>query len=77
MRLILAFLASAHDAVHSQQAIYQRNQPPHVSEPRGPLQESMVEKGVAGEDVQFLAGVLNPDPEARVTVREILESGYL
>jgi hypothetical protein len=37
----------------------------------------MVEKGVAGEDVQFLAGVLNPDPEARVTVREILESGYL
>jgi hypothetical protein len=38
---------------------------------------SMVEKGVAGEDVQFLAGVLNPDPEARLTVREILESGYL
>lgn len=38
---------------------------------------SMVEKGVAGEDIQFLVGVLNPDPNARLTVREILESGYL
>ncbi|RMJ27388.1 STYKc [Aspergillus sp. HF37] len=42
---------------------------------------SMVEKGVASEDsIQFLAGVLNPDPGARLTVREILEileSGYL
>ncbi|KAK2768252.1 hypothetical protein FQN54_000104 [Arachnomyces sp. PD_36] len=38
---------------------------------------TMVEKGVAGEDIQFLAGVLNPDPDARLTVREILESGYL
>ncbi|PYI07207.1 kinase-like protein [Aspergillus sclerotiicarbonarius CBS 121057] len=38
---------------------------------------TMVEMGVAGEDVQFLVEVLNPDPEARITVREILESGYL
>jgi hypothetical protein len=38
---------------------------------------SMVEKGVLGEDIQFLVGVLNPDPNARLTVREILESGYL
>ncbi|KKZ66080.1 hypothetical protein EMCG_08145 [[Emmonsia] crescens] len=37
----------------------------------------MVEKGVAGEDIQFLVGVLNPDPNARLTVPEILESGYL
>ncbi|KAI1913243.1 hypothetical protein LOZ12_001422 [Ophidiomyces ophidiicola] len=37
----------------------------------------MVEKGVAGEDIQFLVEVLNPDPNARLTVREILESGYL
>ncbi|KAK2764817.1 hypothetical protein FQN53_006945 [Emmonsiellopsis sp. PD_33] len=37
----------------------------------------MVEKGVAGEDIQFLVGVLNPDPNARLTVSEILESGYL
>lgn len=38
---------------------------------------NMVEKGVLGEDIQFLVGVLNPDPNARLTVREILESGYL
>lgn len=38
---------------------------------------TMFEKGVAGEDIQFLVGVLNPDPNARLTVREILESGYL
>ncbi|XHG07736.1 hypothetical protein AWENTII_010872 [Aspergillus wentii] len=37
----------------------------------------MAEKGVAGEDLQLLVGVLNPDPNARLTVREILESGYL
>lgn len=37
----------------------------------------MVEKGVAGEDIQFLVEVLHTDPEARLTVREILESGYL
>ncbi|PGG98582.1 CMGC protein kinase [Blastomyces parvus] len=37
----------------------------------------MVEKGVAGEDIQFLVEVLNPDPNARLTVPEILESGYL
>lgn len=38
---------------------------------------TMVEKGVSGEDIQFLVGVLHPDPNARLTVREILESGYL
>ncbi|PWY84800.1 hypothetical protein BO70DRAFT_289844, partial [Aspergillus heteromorphus CBS 117.55] len=38
---------------------------------------TLVEKGVLGEDVQSLAEVLNPDPKARLTVREILESGYL
>ncbi|PWY95784.1 kinase-like protein [Aspergillus sclerotioniger CBS 115572] len=38
---------------------------------------TMVEKGVAGEDIQFLVEVLHPDPEARLTIPEILESGYL
>ncbi|PYH94291.1 kinase-like protein [Aspergillus ellipticus CBS 707.79] len=38
---------------------------------------TMVEMGVAGEDIRFLVQVLNPDPSARLTVREILESGYL
>jgi hypothetical protein len=33
---------------------------------------NMVEKGVAGEDIRFLVEVLNPDPNARLTVREIL-----
>lgn len=37
----------------------------------------MFEKGVAGEDILFLVEVLHPDPNARLTVREILESGYL
>jgi hypothetical protein len=30
----------------------------------------MVEKGVAGEGIQFLVQVLNPDPNARLTVRD-------
>ncbi|GKZ82341.1 hypothetical protein AnigIFM56816_007153 [Aspergillus niger] len=34
---------------------------------------TMIEKGVSGEDIQFLVEVLNPDPNARLTVREILE----
>ncbi|GKZ28934.1 hypothetical protein AbraIFM66950_001892 [Aspergillus brasiliensis] len=37
----------------------------------------MFEKDVSGEDIQFLVEVLHPDPNARLTVREILESGYL
>lgn len=37
----------------------------------------MFEKGVSGEDIQFLVEVLHPDPNARLTAREILESGYL
>ncbi|KAL2024451.1 hypothetical protein VTK56DRAFT_8262 [Thermocarpiscus australiensis] len=39
--------------------------------------ETMVEKGVSGEDIQFLANVLNPRPDARFTTVEIMESGYL
>lgn len=35
----------------------------------------MVEKGISGEDIQFLVGVLNPDPNARLMAPEILESG--
>ena len=38
---------------------------------------SMVESGIAGEDIQFLVEVLHPDPNARLTAREILDSGYL
>lgn len=37
----------------------------------------MIEKGISGEDIHFLVEVLNPDPNARLTVRRILESGYL
>jgi hypothetical protein len=39
--------------------------------------ETMMEKGISGEDIQFLANVLNPLPYARFTTMEILESGYL
>lgn len=38
---------------------------------------NMIEKGISGEDIHFLVEVLNPDPNARLTVRRILESGYL
>jgi hypothetical protein len=31
----------------------------------------------AGEDIQFLVQVLHPDPNDRLTVQEILDSGYL
>lgn len=37
----------------------------------------MMEKGVSGEDIQFLADALNPRPEARLSPAEVLESGYL
>jgi hypothetical protein len=37
----------------------------------------MMDKGVSGEDIQFLANTLNPPPGARFTTVEILESGYL
>lgn len=36
----------------------------------------MVEKGVAGEDIQFLVEVLHPDPACRLNIKEILESGF-
>ncbi|KAK3906659.1 hypothetical protein C8A05DRAFT_29517 [Staphylotrichum tortipilum] len=39
--------------------------------------ETMVDKGVAGEDIQFLANILSPLRGARFTTVEILESGYL
>jgi hypothetical protein len=37
---------------------------------------SMVEKGISGEDIQFLVEVPHPDPSCRLNIREILESGY-
>jgi hypothetical protein len=37
----------------------------------------MFEMGVTSEDIQFLVEVLNPDPNARLNVREILDSRYL
>lgn len=37
----------------------------------------MSEKGISGEDIQFLVDVLNPRPDARLTSEEILRSGYL
>ncbi len=39
--------------------------------------EAMMEKGVAEEDIQFLANTLSPLPGARFTAAEIIESGYL
>jgi len=39
--------------------------------------EAMMDKGVAEEDIQFLANTLNPLPGARFTTVEIMESGYL
>ncbi|GLB07481.1 hypothetical protein AtubIFM57258_002822 [Aspergillus tubingensis] len=38
---------------------------------------TMVDKGISHEDIQLLVEVLHPDPNARLTVHEILESGYL
>ncbi|KAI1354037.1 hypothetical protein F5Y01DRAFT_35422 [Xylaria sp. FL0043] len=37
----------------------------------------MSEKGVSGEDIQFLVDVLNPRPEVRPTADEIIKGGYL
>lgn len=37
----------------------------------------MSEKGVSGEDIQFLVDVLNPRSDVRLTSEEILRSGYL
>lgn len=51
--------------------------PPARSEEAYMWANDMVENGVAGEDIQFLVEVLNPDPNARLTAREILESRYL
>lgn len=38
---------------------------------------SMFESGVAAEDIQFLALVLQPDPNKRLVAAQILETGYL
>lgn len=37
----------------------------------------MSEKGVSGDDIQFLVDVLNPRPNLRLTSEEIMRSGYL
>lgn len=37
----------------------------------------MSEKGISGEDIQFLVDVLNPRPDAWLTSEDILRSGYL
>ncbi len=39
--------------------------------------EKLMEKGLTGDDIQFLVDVLSPVPGARPTPGEILESGYL
>ncbi|KAI1123695.1 kinase-like domain-containing protein [Nemania abortiva] len=36
----------------------------------------MSEKGISGEDIQFLVDVLNPRPDVRLTGDEIMRSGY-
>ncbi|WQF87056.1 hypothetical protein CDEST_12070 [Colletotrichum destructivum] len=50
--------------------------PPPRSDEAYMWANSMVEKGVSGEDIQFLVEVLHPDPAYRLNVREILESSY-
>ncbi|KAI8945430.1 kinase-like domain-containing protein [Xylaria longipes] len=37
----------------------------------------MSEKGISGEDLQFLVDVLNPRPDVRPTAAEIMSGGYL
>lgn len=37
----------------------------------------MSQKGVSGDDIQFLVDVLNPRPDVRPTSEEIMTSGYL
>jgi hypothetical protein len=34
-------------------------------------------KAVPGEDISFLAKVLDPDPKERLSAEEIIRSGYL
>lgn len=38
---------------------------------------SLFESGIAAEDIQFLAMVLQPDPNKRLAADQILETGYL
>ncbi|KAF2964584.1 hypothetical protein GQX73_g8984 [Xylaria multiplex] len=38
---------------------------------------NMSEKGISGEDIQFLVDVLNPRPDVRPTAAEIIQGGYL
>ncbi|KAK4241399.1 protein kinase [Achaetomium macrosporum] len=51
--------------------------PPPQAEQAYKWTEDMFDKGIAQEDIQFLANVLNPLPRARDTTVEILESRYL
>lgn len=37
----------------------------------------MSEKGVSGDDIQFLVDILNPRPDVWPTSEEIMRSGYL
>lgn len=37
----------------------------------------MNEKGISGDDLQFLVDVLNPRPDVRLNSAEIMMSGYL
>lgn len=37
----------------------------------------MSEKGVSGDDIQFLVDILNPRPDVRLTSEDIIRSGYL
>ncbi|KAI1276325.1 kinase-like domain-containing protein [Xylaria sp. FL0933] len=37
----------------------------------------MSEKGISGDDIQFLVDVLNPRPDVRPTAEEIIRGGYL
>lgn len=51
--------------------------PPPKPEEEYMWADTMIKKGIAIEDVQFLAGVLNPDPNTRLNPRQILETGHL
>jgi protein kinase len=39
--------------------------------------ERLLRKGVPAEDIEFLAQVLNPDPNERLSAEDIIRSGYL
>ncbi|KAK2732725.1 hypothetical protein FQN57_002479 [Myotisia sp. PD_48] len=51
--------------------------PPPQPEEAYKWTKNLSKKGVADEDLQFLLRVLHPDPKARLSIREILQSRYL